>query len=106
MKLGSNEPPVPSTSETTHNVVEISNQLLPSSPPIPPPSTASPEPMDISEMTYELSITVYLNNERISTEFGMQKIGDDSLNVGAFSNCQTAPQIRRGREIVAEELLD
>jgi hypothetical protein len=62
-----------------HNVVEISNQLLPSSPPVPQPPTAFPECMDVSQMTYELSITVYLNNKRVSTEFGMQKIGDVSL---------------------------
>jgi hypothetical protein len=30
-------------------------------------------------MTYELYTAVYLNNERVSTEFGMRKIGDVSL---------------------------
>jgi hypothetical protein len=35
--------------------------------------------MDISEMTYKLSITVYLNNKRVSTKFSMQKISNVSL---------------------------
>jgi hypothetical protein len=35
--------------------------------------------MDISKMTYKLSTTVYLNNDRVSTEFSMRKIGDVTL---------------------------
>jgi hypothetical protein len=35
--------------------------------------------MDINKMTYELSTTVYLNNDRVSTEFSMRKIGDVTL---------------------------
>jgi hypothetical protein len=52
---------------------------------------ASPGPINISKKTYELYTAVYLNNERVSTEFGVQKIGGVSVNVGAFGNCQTAP---------------
>jgi hypothetical protein len=40
---------------------------------------ASPGSMDISKMTYNLSTTVYLNNNRVSTEFSMRKIGDITL---------------------------
>jgi hypothetical protein len=49
--------------------------------------------MDISKMTYKVSTAIYLNNERVSTEFGRQNMGEVSLNVRAFSNCQTALQI-------------
>jgi hypothetical protein len=35
--------------------------------------------MNISKITYELFITVYLNNDRVLTKFSMQKISDVTL---------------------------
>jgi hypothetical protein len=52
---------------------------MPSSPPVSRSPTASPEPMDISKMIYELFTTVYLNNDRVSTEFSMRKIDNVTL---------------------------
>jgi hypothetical protein len=79
MKSHSNKSPAPNTPETIRNVIEISDQLIPSSPPVSQFPTASPEPIDISKITYKLSTTVYLNNNRVSTKFSMQKISNITL---------------------------
>jgi hypothetical protein len=56
--------------EIMHNVIEISNQLLLSSPPILQPPTAFPKPIGIGEIISKLSTVIYLN-KRVLIEFSM-----------------------------------
>jgi hypothetical protein len=79
MKSHLNKLPAPNTLETTCDVIEISDQLMPSFPPVSRSPTTSPKPMNISKMTNELSTIVYLNNDRVSTKFSMWKIGNVTL---------------------------
>jgi hypothetical protein len=57
--------------ETMYNVVEISDQLLPSSSSISWSLIVSPKSMNTSKINYKLYTAVYLNNETVSTEFSI-----------------------------------